>query len=277
MNDLETLLKKNICWTLSGKVDELCHVFLDNFGINYFDCSRFYKDSTFFSLFNDKNYLLYILKNGKAKKHTEYKPPTCFLHPGSYIWSTYIDPNFLSEANKNFKHYHGVTIIKSGELYDEVINFSAPYECFDVLDIYQRHQMVLEYFSTTIVSEFSKVIENPNNRPVLPSQYIPKKYDKNLDLKIDNFFKKILSRNKVKNNQILLPVNGMLITISKTEFVCLQILVKGLSNKEIAKEMGISPRTVDTLLERMMRKTQTSNRLALVNALPKMLLEKLKY
>lgn len=48
----------------------------------------------------------------------------------------------------------------------------------------------------------------------------------------------------------VVPENRLSLDLSKQEKVCVQHLCCGLSFKEIAREMKISPRTVETYLER---------------------------
>jgi len=52
--------------------------------------------------------------------------------------------------------------------------------------------------------------------------------------------------------------------LSKREKEVAELLCLGYGNKEISDEINISPRTVDTYVERLMFKLRARNRLALV-------------
>ncbi len=52
--------------------------------------------------------------------------------------------------------------------------------------------------------------------------------------------------------------------ITKREKEVMELLCLGYGNKEISFEMKISPRTVETYIERLMLKLRVRNRLALV-------------
>lgn len=52
--------------------------------------------------------------------------------------------------------------------------------------------------------------------------------------------------------------------ITKREKEVIELLCLGYGNKEISNEMNISPRTVETYIERLMLKLRVRNRLALV-------------
>lgn len=59
-------------------------------------------------------------------------------------------------------------------------------------------------------------------------------------------------------------VNEMLQLLSKRELECLQFLCQGKSSKEIARDMSISHRTVETYIINIMNKTDTKKRLEVV-------------
>lgn len=50
------------------------------------------------------------------------------------------------------------------------------------------------------------------------------------------------------------------VDLTKTESKILRLVTRGLSNKDIAKEMGISPRTVESHVSNILQKTALSNR-----------------
>jgi DNA-binding NarL/FixJ family response regulator len=50
------------------------------------------------------------------------------------------------------------------------------------------------------------------------------------------------------------------VELTKTEGKILRLVTRGLSNKDIAKEMGISPRTVESHVSNILQKTALSNR-----------------
>lgn len=274
MSSLEKLIKKSLCWSLSEKANDLTVDFLGEFGINYFDYTRFYKNGSFFPIFTDKNYLSFILNQGKAKYHQEYIPPTSFLNAGKYNWSSYIEPDFLLQAENKFQHYHGITLIKHGDDYDELINFSAPFNNFNVIEIYESETLILDYFINIFIKEFDQLMQRQSYHCCLPKKYESKKHKPSDDL-INHYLKKIYQHNRVRKNQVLIPLGRELIAISRTEFECLKRIIDGLTNKEIAKQFSVSPRTIDTLVERIMRKTNIKQRAILISAFPKSLLEKL--
>jgi len=52
--------------------------------------------------------------------------------------------------------------------------------------------------------------------------------------------------------------------LSRREKEVIELLCLGYANREISDEMSISPRTVETYIERLMFKLRARNRLALV-------------
>jgi DNA-binding CsgD family transcriptional regulator len=61
-------------------------------------------------------------------------------------------------------------------------------------------------------------------------------------------------------------VDSNLSTLSKKESACLYHLSQGLTLKRIAKQMGISPKTVETYIERAKIKTHCQNKAQLISA-----------
>ena len=59
-------------------------------------------------------------------------------------------------------------------------------------------------------------------------------------------------------------INEMIELLSKRELECLQLLCQGKSSKEIARDMSISHRTVETYIINIMNKTDTKKRLEIV-------------
>jgi DNA-binding NarL/FixJ family response regulator len=53
-------------------------------------------------------------------------------------------------------------------------------------------------------------------------------------------------------------------TLSERELQVLELVAKGLTNEQIAKDLDISKRTVDNHISNILNKTNTDNRVALV-------------
>lgn len=267
MSTLETLLKNSLFWELSDAVDKLREKYLDDIGINYFDYARFYKDGKFFILFNDKEYFKFVLNAARGRGHKVYKPPTDYLNSGKHLWQSYIDHNFLYAASNSFNHYNGMTIIKHRAEYNEVMNFSAPKTNTDVIDIYLAYDFILNIFGAAISEKFEKIINNHKYHLQLPADLMQTKsfFDKK---KIENFLAKIKTHFKTRKDQILLPSPSGVVAVSKNELACLELILSGLSNKEIARKMKISDRTVEIYCTKLLKKTNSSSRLQLISDYP---------
>lgn len=261
---LETLLKNSVYWELSESLNSLCVELLEDLGINYFDYARFYKTGKFFILFNDKDYFKFVLNAAKGKRHDYYKPPTDYLQTGKHLWQTYINPYFLDEASKVYRHYQGVTIIKHGKEYNEVINFSAPQDNTDIIDVYQNHDFILDIFTSAVKDKFNSIINKPRHHLQLPQNLLS--IEENIQLeKLQLFLNKAKRHFKSRKNQVILPWADNVIFISKSELVCLELILTGLSNKEIARTMEISSRTVEVYCANLIKKTQTNSKQQLIS------------
>jgi DNA-binding CsgD family transcriptional regulator len=65
--------------------------------------------------------------------------------------------------------------------------------------------------------------------------------------------------------KILVSIKGVEIVISRQEYRCLGFFTKNLTVKEIAQEMNLSPRTVETYLNNLKNKLRCQNSLELAN------------
>ncbi len=83
-----------------------------------------------------------------------------------------------------------------------------------------------------------------------------------------NYFSEALLKDLVKKNYIVSRDNVALIDnpdkLSHRELEVLQLMCRGLANHEIAKELNISPRTVDGHRANILDKTHSKNSIALV-------------
>lgn len=72
------------------------------------------------------------------------------------------------------------------------------------------------------------------------------------------------SKNKIKRT-ITYYFDDKKIELSPKESLCIRYLMQGMTAKQTAKALGISPRTVETHLENIRYKTQCSNKLILIS------------
>lgn len=75
------------------------------------------------------------------------------------------------------------------------------------------------------------------------------------------------SRTHAANNKQLVSINGQVTSVSRRQAECLQYLKQGMSAKQTAKVLKLSPRTIEYYLENLRRKFDCPNKLILVNKL----------
>lgn len=266
MSDFQHLLSKSHFWHLEDEIQEACQPFFAELGFNYFDYSRFYKNHTFVTFISDQQYSNFFLDYNKFEKHQVYKLPTTHLPAGQYLWSSYIDPAFLNLANQQFNHGLGVTLIRHHSDYVELANFAAPSHASEVLNIFLNHQELLDMFIIYFIEKFSHFLESKKNRILLPSHVFhqEEKITSHAGIK-EKLFSEIKKLKKMGKKQVPIIIDNSIVALSLREMDCLNELFRGLTAKQIAKNLKISYRTVQVHSANLMSKMKVNKRGDLLN------------
>jgi len=247
----------------SHDVSDLCAPLLKRFGIKYFDYTRFYQDNTCISFFSNPAYLDYFLNS----KNIEYKAPPSLLVKGKYLWSSYIGDGFLEKASEYFDYFNGITFIKPKTDYIEQYNFAGAHDNVQLLDLFTNHAEILEIFVSYFQEQISELIKKAErNKILLPGNMISAEKSSTLTKPedIELFLQDISKHKKKLKNKKIVRLKDMILTFTKREFTCLQLLLQGLSNKEIANRMNISYRTVEDYIRILFTKTKSNSRRELI-------------
>lgn len=136
--------------------------------------------------------------------------------------------------------------------------FGGYRENYQTLDIYMNYPSALchfiQYFNEKAqefidCSDESKLIDKNAQKVKLPC--IPNTWDKYV--------------NDVEVSHFPLRVQGVDVKITTRELSCLRLLALGLSIKEIARIMHISPRTVESFLKLIKYKTKSNKKIDLIH------------
>ncbi len=245
-------VKKELAWSYVKEVREICQPLFDTLNINYFDYSRFYPDNKAFGLFTDPDYVNFF------RNHETYKSgPKNILLPGKHLWLSYIDAQFLSEAREYFHHDHGLTILTEYPQYHEVCNFATSTQNKKILDIYLNNTDFIHRFIGYFKDKANHIIRRCLERPVIvASETEPKQiHDDQLDQVMHELF---------LNRTYHADLAGQLLKVSQREAQCISGILKGKTNKVIASELGLSPRTIEAHLDRVKDKMQACSKIELI-------------
>ena len=243
------------------ELETFCMLFFRQFNLSYFDYVIQYKDNTCQTFFSDLDYAKFFLEY--RIRHKIHDLPTTFLKPGKYLWQAYIPRDYLNISHNNFNFYHGLTSVNKTEDYVELFNVAAPESESSILDLYLNQYHVLELFVTSFKEQFARAYKRKQNRIILPVSEM-----KNRIVKSEEDHKalqqKIKSILNTRKNNYIITIQNKVVAVSISEFYCLQHLVKGYSNKVIAKKLNLSTRTVELNITNILKKTNMESRCALL-------------
>lgn len=252
-----TIIKLNdhLSYELSEHVRRVCQPLFKSLGFNYFDYARFYPNQTYIVLYSDPEWVEYFLN-----EESYYNLPPIQLYAGAHLWNRYIDPRTLQSAKQLFSHSHGITLKTDYPHYTEIVNFSTHPSNLEVFDLYLNKIHVLHRFKDYFIRESIKQIHMLEQHPMRSSIKIgaTKNHEPNVD--------EIMSIIGHTNRQVeaTLPNFPALNSLTFREKDCLNALISGLSAKEIAREMALSPRTVENHLDNIKRKLNCRTRTQLL-------------
>lgn len=209
--------------------------------VEYFFNQAFINESFQKSIFDEINnssrYLLYF------NKEEELKIP---MYAAAY----------------KFNMWQGFNIYKREENYVEYCWFHGNRNSPNLDNFYINHINELEHFFLYFKSEAADIIDTSDQRKLaILKESIITTEDKSPELDLDNktFFDKTPIR------KFFIKGGSHPLWLTKQEAECAHYLTLGNSLKEVAKLMKISPRTVESYINKIRNKTNCHNKSELIN------------
>lgn len=226
---------------LKSKIQEISADFLNRHGLNYFQFLRCYDNGSIGLLTNNTGLL----------EHFQYvdNAPVVFSsftdeHQSSssywFLWDEELPEMPVQLAREQFNIRNGITLVRRSKHYYDMIAVATPVEPDNAGAFYLNKLKSIEYFINEFEIANHELIRLMNKHPLL----LPEPYR-------DINYKKIcLTKGTVS-------VRGKTgeSYITTQELACLRLLIQGKSYKQIAQIMDISPRTVETYLQRVKHRT----------------------
>jgi DNA-binding CsgD family transcriptional regulator len=250
-------LEKHVSLTACSTIQEITKPLLETLGVGYFAFHRVYHDGKVIRLSTYPEWSKrYISQNYFSKIRLDYSPSLKQAYE-YHLWEHYTtyDPEALpviKESYNDFRLKFGFTVAKQYDAYTDQYILAAT-ENDRIIDssIYLRRIQYIENFIPYFLKQAQPIIKEAYHTPFLlegcyPSinpLYFPKG-SHDLTSTFDEAFQtKPLARRQKQ---------------------CLDQLMTGKTTKEIAREVGIAPRTVDHYLELCKKKTGCRNRYELI-------------
>jgi hypothetical protein len=227
---------------LKNKVQEASKSLLDTFGFNYFQYLRCFADGSISGLTNH---------TGLFECMRDYEnTPVVFSsfeegHENTYsywfLWDEELPPTApLQMAREKFNFHNGLTLVRRTKNYYDMIAVALPYEHPNPGSFYLNKLKAIEQFIYNFDLENKELLALMDKHPIaLPNAY-----------RDVNYQKICLTKGKIT----VVGKHGATYLTSR-EITCLRFLMQGATYKQIAQLLEISPRTVETYIQRVKQRT----------------------
>mgnify|MGYP000222722645 CR=1 FL=1 len=157
----------------------------------------------------------------------------------------------------DFGAWHAYTLYRRTHHTIEGWSFSTTRDNYQILNLYLNTRHLLAHFIQYFNGKAKEIIDVSHKERLITLNYEEKPYDNPEDT-IQKYLKTI------QISHLPISIMGKNIGLTTQELICLKYLAQGLSMKEIAKFMKISPRTVENFLNRVKNKTKYYKKIDLI-------------
>ena len=260
----------HIIFQSENDIRQICKTLFDSTPIIYFEYARYYKNGDFWEV-NTNSHI--------TQKYLEFK---CHPHVNELAINT-AKYSFMSKAIplscvakqaeekflKNIKIFedfnidHRIYIDNSFDTYYDACGFGTNLNASAALDFFFNNLDLLNKFKEYFFCKGKSIIAScDKNRVTLFPEVINNSTIKNLN-NMNN--KHLLEKNNFLKFSLpfVPPINNMI--LSNREYICLQGIAHGKTTKQIANDLSISSKTVQTHIDRIKTKFKCSHKSILID------------
>lgn len=221
---------------LRDQVSQATHPFLQRMGLNYFQFLRCFHDGSIGLLSNDTRLL----------EHVRHIPPSPAVFSSVqnkpsywFMWHEELPKEPVDMVGNEYGVWQGLTLVKRTKSYYDMIAVALPTPVENVGSFYLNKIQAIESFFGEFDQKYRHLINIMHQNPLV----LPKAYR--------------------DTNLAQMPLSEPNITVGSThltyqEWSCLLLLRQGQTYKSIAATLNISPRTVETYIQRAKNRTNTT-------------------
>lgn len=262
-----------------NSIKSLCSPLLSNSIITDFIYFRVFKSGHYFVCSHDlkitESFLLYMKLNEREFFQT-FRNITELDGAEGFIWSKDKEVTLIAAGLLDFLgFYQGVQItVKENENESfESYMFATNNKNINIYDFYLNNFDILNHFICYFKIKGSNIIENQLNKKLAFSSFYCSEMGKRKNLSQEKktathrALIKFLNETNLRSYPVR-TVDGQNINLSERQAECLFHFTKGKTAKEIAKDLGISYRTVQTHLNIVNQKTGAYCKSTAIKCLP---------
>lgn len=254
----------------SSNIREIVAPLFTRFQADYFNFIRKFDYGKEFVLTTDPGWLDYFFTNAFDKRTVldkRVEKLVSGLQQQLIIpWTEVSDSYILGEQRKLSGILQGITFIFINPTYTDFFYIGSKLSDPSLSDFYRSNTDLLKRFCLYFSDKATPLIKKAKDPRNLIQTYQPctTQDAKNVLAKNLEDFDVFLQETQPKKLRFVLPNTNADIALTYREMLCIKGVHAGKSAKEIAKELGLSDRTVEARLEKVRYKLNVNSRLEII-------------
>ncbi len=245
-------------FTSSQAVDAIIQPLKQYFGITSFIYQKNFDDGTEIRLFNQPKWCAFFYEQELYKQSVFESKPSQYVK-NRILWNSIPQHSAVLSKARQFNIDHGITFVEPVSDGCEFFFIGAPADKPEVMRRYVTRIDLLGKFIIYFRERATPLIEQAKQNKI----YIPNKFEAAPLTLIE-------TQCIFDTQGFLSALQPQMQALSPRERACADLLLQGYTIKMIAKELDLSPRTVETYLEHVKQKTNTHSKAQLLQALRKL-------
>jgi len=251
---------KSVCLNCQDEMLTLNKYLFENFGIAYFGYIKCFPDGTHICLTTDNKWAEFFYKNFFS--HGVFHKNFDSYVSGIMLWSFANDQTSFNAFREHSGVDHGITLIEKTPYACEFFTFGGEPNKPQIINFYLNNLDVLWRHAYFFKDKGEALIKKARgDRFILPKLVVAKPTDKIIT--DDLYIKKKLVDAPI--HRYLITVEGTETYLTESEAKCCYHLTQGKAIKEVAKVIGLSPKTVEHHLAHVKQKLNCATKSELIN------------
>lgn len=255
-------------------LSSICEPLFNNFGLTVFSYSHFLNDGTYLDICTNTQWQKHYIEQFGSSTFVKHFAKQVYDKDTQYIlWDNRTDIpreeifcRFITDSC-NFNIWNGFSIYKKYENSLEACHFATNKENYEIANFYINSIDLLHHFILYFKEKAEKIIDTSNPNKLIFLEDRSPLNDSSKIKESERKFQDFIHQTVVK--RFSLDTTHGSIVISKREAECMHHLSTNKTVKEIARSMELSPRTVESYLDNIKRKSKCYNKSELVNLFTK--------
>lgn len=255
-------LKNHITLTSAKDIQQICAPLFEFLGITYFNFTRVYSDGGRIRFCTDPLWVEHFYSTKLYNTSVFEREPSLYI-PGQFLWNqANTNPsleNLKQHLREGYNRDHILSVIRPQKNFMDVFNLAGDTKNVELNSYYFTYMdciyKFINYFLVRAAKHIS--IAEANRFFVLMNQeqFLS---DDGTGLQKGSRSHKFMEKLELK--QATINAKKKLFLLSPRETQTLVLTLKGKSAKEAARELNLSPRSIEAYLENIKKKAGFSNR-----------------